>query len=374
MFMEADAISDAWLLDGFKFQDARANGSLNLDKSGGGLYLISRIGDLDPIIKNCTFTNNKSSNFGGGIYIISEVNTSTRIEKCTFYSNFARNGGGLYLYSRNDSSQISSCFFTNNNASDQGGGLYTLSFNNFGYRLVTNSVFANNYAGNTGGGFQNEIIFGTSRLNIKNCSFANNIGFREGGGIYSENTILKISNSIIWGNTAIDKGPDIYTSGSGSAINYSIIVKDSIYGEINYDPITNIQIDPLFVDPIADNLHLKPYSPAINTGFNDSIPSTIHKDINDNVRIIDTTVDIGAYEYLEGDCPHHPILDNSYSPLNGIYAAKTAITIKGIIEINNEGNVTLNAPIINVSPTPNISEIFTSEKMGLLEIQTDGCD
>ena len=59
---------------------------------------------------------------------------------------------------------------------------------------------------------------------------------------------------------------------------------------------TNFNIDPLFADTAAHDFHVSASSIAINRGDNTYVPAGITTDLDGNLRISGTSVDIGAYE------------------------------------------------------------------------------
>ncbi|MDH7598298.1 MAG: right-handed parallel beta-helix repeat-containing protein [Sedimentisphaerales bacterium] len=60
----------------------------------------------------------------------------------------------------------------------------------------------------------------------------------------------------------------------------------------------NLDVDPLFVDPLHTDYHLQPGSPLIDAGTSEDAPST---DLDGFARPCGKGFDIGAYEY--GQCP-----------------------------------------------------------------------
>ena len=59
--------------------------------------------------------------------------------------------------------------------------------------------------------------------------------------------------------------------------------------------VGNISSEPLFVNRGAGDLHLQTNSPCINTGSNPSVSGAF--DLDGRPRIVDATVDMGAYEF-----------------------------------------------------------------------------
>ena len=83
--------------------------------------------------------------------------------------------------------------------------------------------------------------------------------------------------------------------------NFDHTQPNGFYADIplNVDPSNLNKVDPHFVDPVNDDLHLHSESPMIDAGY----PSTTDLpefDIEGNPRVLGESVDIGAYEYDDG--------------------------------------------------------------------------
>jgi len=150
----------------------------------------------------------------------------------------------------------------NNAALTNGGGACNAT--------LRNSLLTGN-AANAGGGAYNSSLY--------NCTVVGNAAITSGGGLYQGSSII---NSIVYYNTAA-------TSSNYSGVSFTAGCSMPLPpGAAN---ITNA---PLFVDLAAGNLRLQTNSPCINHG-NNSYAAAV--DLDGRPRIVDGTVDIGAYEF-----------------------------------------------------------------------------
>ena len=163
------------------------------------------------------------------------------------------------------SSGLYGCTIVNNSAAELGGGSIGIT--------CTNSVFSGNSAV-IGGGAYNSFL--------ESCTLMNNRAFRYGGGTVGSNAV----NCIIYDNLAMVEGTENYTNVPYMQACCTTPLPSA--GALN---ITN---PPLVIEP--GNPRLLPGSPCINVGYNYPWMTTA-TDIEGNARIIDTTVDLGAYEY-----------------------------------------------------------------------------
>ncbi|MEN9675190.1 MAG: hypothetical protein RIS76_1086 [Verrucomicrobiota bacterium] len=216
--------------------------------------------------------SHSSDPHGGGIFIEASSPTVTH---CRFIEN--ANGGVVSLF--NSYPTVSHCSFIKNFTDAYGGGMES----NFGsHPVVDNCVFVNNSAGYSGGGISGHFS------SLINCSFSGNRA-TAGGAIHSNGGLTKVVNCILWGNSATEKAPELYSETSGTArVSYSDV-------QGGYPGDGNIDADPVFVNAMAGDLRLN--SPTcVDLGDNSAIPATGTTDLEGNARIVGLIVDMGAYE------------------------------------------------------------------------------
>ena len=269
-------VSNSTLLDGFTISGGYAAATAPTDSGGGMLSIFA-----SPTLRNLIFENNYANNNGGGM-----ANSSS-------------------------SSTLTNVIFKGNQASGDGGGMY----NEGSSPLLVNVVFSGN-AGDVGGGMTNAQ---NSNPTLTNITFNGNHAQSSGGMHNDANSSPLIQNSIFWGNLD-DQGSTAGISTSGTAtIRYSLVQgcnpgsswnsscgTDGGNNLADIDPLFVTSVDPNAVPTASGNLRIKLNSPALNVGNNNAdldgagsgtaTISDIDVDVAGQVRIIRTTVDLGAYE------------------------------------------------------------------------------
>ncbi len=302
--------ADSILIEGCTVtgNDVRATSWGGSVAAGGGMGLYGN----QVVVQDCTVADNSVESFeeafGGGMGIMGDGLGMVTITDCTVTGNMARTifvdayGAGIFMVDL-DSVTMTSCTINGNECiapemvpSAHGGGLFAANVGGEGELLAENCLFAENTASHYGGGM---CLIDTSAT-IALCTIVDNSAGEWGGGIYCDNVGGSMSNSILWGNSVSTDGCQLYNN-TGTPIDldhccYSDDAGD-IFGSIN--PISEINDNPLFVDAGNGDYHLRfspTPSPCIDVGNNGLIPGGITTDLDGDPRIVNSTVDIGAYE------------------------------------------------------------------------------
>ncbi|NCR23453.1 MAG: cadherin [Microcystis aeruginosa L111-01] len=273
---------------------------------GGAIYNGAGISTLN----NVTFAQNRATGNGGAIF-----NNSSRatITQGSFQQNRANFGGAISNENQSNNLSLTNVSFTVNVADGSGGAIYNVNSHNL---QATNATFSRNNAASLGGAIfqENSNGVGAITTTLTNSTFSGNSA-GSGSALYNQSNINNSSfvissnlrNSIIWGNggTAIVNNTGVATT----TVTNSIV-------QGGFTGTGNLNVDPLFVDDINDDLRIQSGSPAINAGSNASLPAdardldgdsniseAIPLDIARNPRVNGTNVDIGAFEFVQNSAP-----------------------------------------------------------------------
>ena len=249
---------------------------------GGGIFCQG----ASPTIQACSIAWNEAE-VGGGLYC--REGASPILRDCTVEGNTAVRGGGVFC-DLESSPWLERCRIEENVATPegQGGGVYShVSTPTFVNCLVTgNEAYQ-------GGGFHASSAFSPQ---VFNSTIAENNAFL-GGGIFSSESVMRVANSILWGNTAM-ASPGIFDGGATLLMTYTDV-------QGGYPGDGNLTADPAFIG--GGDYHVDASSPCVDMGDNEAeiVPST---DLDGEPRPVDgecdslSTVDMGVYE-LQSVCP-----------------------------------------------------------------------
>jgi hypothetical protein len=238
--------------------------------SGGGIY----INDSWPVIRNSTINHNNAAQGGGTLYsgggISVKLDSEPVFENCRVYSNTSfSNGGGIASFSP---TRMVNCLFMDDFSYGEGGAIYLGSGN-----PVTSHLY--------------------------NCTFDHNTA-PYGAIIACYNHILVARNSILWDKWNINPTSMIYLNSITALDVADIDYCDVIHGEACIQLAgnagyawgqNNIGQYPGWEQT---GFALTWDSPCIEAGTPDTtglgLPGT---DLSGLPRIVNTRVDLGAYEY-----------------------------------------------------------------------------
>jgi len=274
------------------------NGSVPFEHDGGGILCSS----ANSVVSDCLIVSNGLDgiywawcNYGGGM-------SGGTARDCIFRANKAEHGGGAAstvamncIFEQNYTDGISGTFGWD---FGDGGGMYggeaygctfigNSSFDGGGIIYVTayDCLFKNNSATYSGGGSFNSATI--------NCTFTGNSANFSGGA--SCGGIAR--NCIFSRNVA---GRPNYTIPESSADYTDTTIYNSCSSYLTHGVNGNITNAPLFVDVANGDFRLQSNSPCINMGDNSAVSNAT--DLAGNSRIVDGTVDMGAYEYNAALC------------------------------------------------------------------------
>jgi hypothetical protein len=313
-------LTTATQIEGFLITGGHANdsgisisysGQTVYNHHGGGMFNSSS----SPSIVNTVISGNVASSRGGGMYNLS---SSPSIVNTVISGNVASNGGGMY-------NRISSS------------------------PSIVNTVFSGNVAGSNGGGMYNL----SSSPSIINTVFSGNVAGSNGGGMYnSSSSTPTIDNSVFYGN-----GDDMYISSSSSATgehSFSENYAGTGFTALGADPFYD-SANPIGADGewFTDDDGLQPSgatSPLTDAGDTTKLPAdtadldkdgntseAIPLDIRGRTRVLDTSVDVGAYEFDSTVTFSVKVIDSS--SLDIYSTGHKTVVISGVLNAKTTANV-----------------------------------
>lgn len=264
-----------------------------------------------------TGTKFSSSDFGGGGIF---CNTSSPTIAKNYITNNVSDGAGITSYGgaiwvRTGSPSIERNRISNNSTVGSGGAIYAGG----GIELRNNIICDN--IGDEGGA-----MFLCSTSTVKNNLVFNNQGSSSGGIYLNGASNSTVSNNTIYGNSSTSSGSNLDIQLCGNVVISSNIICNGLnssgvyfdqnsditfkFNDVwnnlagNYSGISdqtglsgNISVDPAFVNPDSNDFHLQAVSPCINAGDTLFVAEPGETDIDNELRVLSSCVDIGADEF-----------------------------------------------------------------------------
>ncbi len=266
-------------------------------------------------IENCFFNANVSTQSSGSALFTSfgEHQSSVEILETTFQGNGPRDAISIFLLERSQSNYfIDRCVFMENAVNGQVGGAINVYGSNIDEEseqfnaTILNSIFVRN------GGAITILsgVNGQMETLISNSTFFKNGAYTlaKNWGESSVNTV-DIKNSIFWEEETLLPGlGSIFYNGNPDNISaydynieYTLISSEGcIYTPGGLSACGDgllFNIYPEFLDTLNSDFRLSSCSPLINKGSNAIFDNlSINQDLQNNNRILNDTVDLGAYE------------------------------------------------------------------------------
>jgi uncharacterized repeat protein (TIGR01451 family) len=291
-------------IDGVVITAGKASGSSPHD-SGGGFYCAGNGSgkECSPSLANVAFSGNAAGGNGGAMYNDGRSSgvSSPDLVNVTFSGNSAGNWGGA-MYDNGSASGASS-------------------------PSLVNVTFSGNSAFFGGGAMYNGGSGGASSPSLVNVTFSSNSAAAGGGGaMYNGGasggaSSPSLVNVVLWGNSAFGNvGTELYNNYATPVIRYTLVPSTTVailsssstvtWGPGNITDTAAFTTADIFVDAASGNLRLAAGSPAIDVGDNSVLPAGVTTDLGGAPRIVNGTVDLGAYERQEA----HLGLAKSVSP------------------------------------------------------------
>ncbi len=219
---------------------------------------------------------------------------------------------------------------------------------------IINCLITDNNTANDGGGI---FIGPKTTCNIYNCTIVKNSANYNSGGIHITG-YANIINCIIWDNVSL-RGENNLTATIGTVLQYSNVDEDLPDFKNIKD---NFRIKPEFIDPISSDFRLSQSSKLINKGRpNTSGLMLPDYDLMGNARILNDTVDIGAYETTKEFVSKDEMFltfDGLVYPIPALDQLIIETAIEGVVlEIIDQNGRVINTRKLNQITNINVSQI-----------------
>jgi hypothetical protein len=268
-----------------------------------------------PVIRNNVITGNLGHKPGAGIACRDW--SDALIENNVIKGNISTRSGGGILVETQSTPVIRYNVIAENTCDKYGGGLYIDGCS----PSVTGNMFIKNWStgeyGGYGGGM---LLINGASPNITNNTFCGNIADRQGGAFCSLGAHATIRNTICWGNSAPLGAELALGSNATCDVDFSDVQGGQAAAYLEAGCILQwggsmIDADPVFIDPAAEDYHIRYGSPCRDAGDNGA-PAMEPLDFEADPRPAYGPADMGADEF------HRHLYCTGYAKPGGQVKAK----------------------------------------------------
>ena len=273
--------------------------------AGGGL---ANFGQCELDLEDVLFQACIAVDYAGGL-LVEKGNarlTDVEFRNCITGGSPENSSGGA-IYNAAADVELNRVKFVGCRTMGRGGAIASVG----GAVTAINCEFLANRANIGGAIYSSSLTFA-----LTNCSFASNTlldptsaagstAWSRGCAIFNSSSMILV-NSILSGNVAPAGDAEMQDNGQ-AMIRHSLIRGCGASGigwnaAFGLDQGGNLDLDPLYTNPVAGDLSLNRGSPAIDAGQTESLPPDTVADLAGNPRVVGQSVDIGAYEH-QGSVP-----------------------------------------------------------------------
>jgi Right handed beta helix region len=295
------------------------------------------------------------------------------VSKCVVYDN--RRFSNLYAPAGIYVDGAKNIDIINNIVYKNGNGI-SVGCENAGSE-ARNIFLANNISYNNDG---HGIVFGSNAAIIKRCTLVNNTFYKNGSiaNFYLEINLQKSDSCIIANNITTMRSDSHYGIGIFSYTATNLTVSNNLLYRYSgntadlyvpgtpaqFVPTNTINANPLFIDEniLLPNLNINKTSAAVNVG-NNNFNTVMESDAANEYRMVNGTIDAGAYERQDGGCPTiHTISDVQLLKGKFISSQKIVFDQTAIPVITN--SLLWTSPIIDINKSIKIGTSLAVNNIG----------
>ena len=321
----------------------------NQGDQGGGLFVKNALAD-EAVVRE-TIVSGNSARLGGGLALETpwplpgwNDPVPVRIADVEVVFNSAVEGGGIHC--NECVGRLLTSRVADNTATLRGGGVYAsaaVSVDAAPRLEIDATTLRSNISQETAGGVGCGLRASVSMTN----SFVFLNEALDGGGFYSDSCELEVINSTVTQNVATGQGGGLATTSSVDPDIVPRVVNSILWNDTpdeivvisrglpgvswsdvqgGWEGTNNLDVDPLFVDPVSADFHLTTISPLIDAARAADAPA---EDFEGDVRPVGLADDIGADElFLAVEADRIPAL-TSVSPTSGLLLGGETVTVTG---------------------------------------------